>query len=81
MKEQIKKKDSLNDGFFSFTKGKVIFAIVILILLVPILIEIFYTAIHCELYNKNIDDIKCSTMIDDLNIFNINLITFFILII
>ena len=48
----------MNDGFFSFTKGKVIFAIVILILLVPILIEIFYTAIHCELYNKNIDDIK-----------------------
>jgi|SRR3989344_7338339 len=76
-----KKKDNSRKRFFSFTKGKIILCSIILILLMPILIEIFYTAIYCELYNQNIDDIKCSTMVDNLNIFNINQFLFIILII
>ena len=77
---ELKKKVNLQRGFFAFTKGKIILIIIFLILLISPLLEIFYVPISCELYNKNIDDIKCSTMIDNLNIFNANPIIFFILI-
>ena len=48
MKEQIKKKDSLNDGFFSFTKGKVI---LIILLFGPYFIGMVYFLLSSEEVN------------------------------